>query len=93
MAMQTTVDPTNEGVYSYSVAGERPQLAQGRACARTESAMQGLHVNPTHHLMDSLGSTLRSAGRRVAAGIRIVDAVRRRDVARAMIYWEVLQRG
>jgi hypothetical protein len=55
--------------------------------------MQGLHVNPTNHLIDTVAGTLRSAGRRVVAGVRILDAVRRRDMARAMIYWEALQRG
>ncbi len=55
--------------------------------------MRGLHVNPTNHLLDQIEGTLRSARRRVRAGIQIVNAVRRRDIARAMIYLEVLERG
>jgi hypothetical protein len=59
--------------------------------------MRGLHVNPTNHLIEdilrSAEGVLRSTGRRVAAGIRVVNAVRRRDMARAMIYLEMLERG
>lgn len=59
--------------------------------------MRGLHVNPTRvgplspGLLERVDEGLRSAGRRVRAGVRLMRAVSRRDVARAMIYIEQMR--